>query len=386
MHGEMRRISPLKKNHSPYKLLTYKQKHFNGRRFYSFPAFDRSPKVASQNHTFVRLGKFEKGGTMASVTTLKTPMTCEPCRHHGRLKNDFIWTVSPAFPMFKSYQSKITGRSSRSGFTLIELLVVIAIIAILAALLLPALSSAKLKAKRIQCVSNLRQWGLGFQMYALDNTDSMPAGWYDPNGMWMVALQPYIPGASIGGTLCYCPVATLQTRDLLANFWVTTGTTFLAWGRMGSNGYTIASSQTPSGGTSTWGRPGMAGSYGFNGWMANPPAAADAGDPQAGGYWKKMTAAGRFANAPLFADCVWQGANPSPTDQPPTAAGQCAVDASMPSFCIPRHTGRTPLNMGFIDGSVSTVGLRQIWQLPWSANYNAALAPALWPTWLKAYN
>ena len=321
---------------------------------------------------------------MLNVTTLKDPITCESCRRHARFKKNVIRVVLPAFPMFKPRKSKIT--PSRAGFTLIELLVVIAIIAILAALLLPALSAAKLKAKRIQCVSNLRQWGLGFQMYALDNTDSMPAGWYDPNGMWMFALQQYIPGASIGGPMCYCPVAQNQTRDMLPNFWVTTGCTFLAWGRMGTNGYTIGSSQTPSGATSVWGRPGMAGSYGFNGWMANPPAAADAGDAQAGGYWRKLTAAGRFSNAPLFSDCVWQGSNPAPTDTPPVAPGDCAVDAAMPSFCIPRHTGRSPLNMGFIDGSVSSAGLRQIWQLPWSANFDPTQGPALWPTWLKSYN
>lgn len=95
----------------------------------------------------------------------------------------------------------------RNAFTLIELLIVIAIIAILAAMLLPVLDQAKQRAWTVQCISNLRQVGMGMKMFADENGEFYPESgsdiyWnaIDPHtgkASWMQQISAYTMGTNV---------------------------------------------------------------------------------------------------------------------------------------------------------------------------------------------
>ena len=127
--------------------------------------------------------------------------------------------------MSKSVLKVKTGAQSKPGFTLIELLVVIAIIAILAALLLPALSAAKFRARCVNCTSNYRQWGITASMYSGEHHEALPTFPFPTTGgannAWDVSLN-MVPGlANYGLTIpmWFCPVRSTEYDAADAGFY-----------------------------------------------------------------------------------------------------------------------------------------------------------------------
>src|SRR5713101_6929093 len=111
----------------------------------------------------------------------------------------------------------------KNGFTLIELLVVIAIIAILAAILFPVFAQAREKARQSTCLSNMKQMGLAFNMYAQDYDETF--GWQkvsdncpdfgragNPEPSWNMSILPYVKSRQI----FTCPSATKESNPKYA--------------------------------------------------------------------------------------------------------------------------------------------------------------------------
>ncbi len=217
------------------------------------------------------------------------------------------------------------------AFTLIELLVVIAIIAILASMLLPALSAAKLKAQRVNCVGNLKQLTAANSIYATDFNAYIPwfyGGGANASHTWMESLLPY-HGNSTGVRFCPSGASTQAITATNANV---QGTADGAW-------FCVQA-------------PGFYGSYGYNGWLYS--GATTYGDPAK--YFGKETAVAKPAQTPTFYDSTWVDAWPLATDKVPSPAnlyngGDFNANAGMPRFLLARHgkgpPGAAPRNLPF---------------------------------------
>jgi len=256
----------------------------------------------------------------------------------------------------------------RHGFTLIELLVVIAIIAILAAMLLPALSCAKMKAQKLSCLNNTKQLTLATLMYSNDGgffvayvNDNLPGA-----SLWMGTLITYYAKAD---SVRMCPAAPARDPLKTAN---TAGNCETAW---------------------TWGQstPVLRGGYALNGWLYADKASfrSDIQNPE-NYLFKKESAIQKPTLTPVIVDCVWVDLWPWESDLPPTDLYLATGTANPPMMArctIPRHGNckgtsiasrnfnpatRLPqsgINIGFADGHAQFVRLENLWDLYWHLDW-----------------
>jgi prepilin-type N-terminal cleavage/methylation domain-containing protein/prepilin-type processing-associated H-X9-DG protein len=262
----------------------------------------------------------------------------------------------------------VVKNKTNRGFTLIELLVVIAIIAILAALLLPALSCAKLRTHRVKCSSNLKQLGLACSLYFHDHGAMVPAITPGPSGVslvWLAPLQSYYAQVD---ALRLCPTAPEKLPLGTSMQW---GTAENAW---------TADNAAPT---------MYRGSYALNGWLY-------AGDDP----WHNTPAdaAKRFlrdtdiqypSETPVFMDAIWYDLWPEPTDPPARDlynGSQTPGVGQLGRCIIARHNGckgpgRAPrsvpagqqlvggINLVFFDGHAQAAQLESLWNFRWHRTY-----------------
>ncbi|MHC4111107.1 MAG: type II secretion system protein [Planctomycetota bacterium] len=259
----------------------------------------------------------------------------------------------------------------RKAFTLVELLVVIGVILLLTAMLLPALEKARNQAYTIKCQSNLRQWGVIYQMWLDERKDLL-----HEEGNGGILMQGWLPlGLHVDSQdypiedIRLCPMATTLASPNGSVHERQMGSEFVSWGRSGPIG-------------TKW--YDLYGSYGINEYVT---AGWNGHDYQ----WTETNIL-TPANIPILLDCMWKSGHPTNYDHPPLLEDRFRSRyVNMAVFCIDRHDGY--INGLFGDWSVRKVGLKELWTLKWGKEFNTAglytlaggVQPSYWPEWMRNF-
>jgi hypothetical protein len=235
------------------------------------------------------------------------------------------------------------------------------------------------RAKEMVCLSNLRQWGMMFEMYAEHyNGRFMHSFTAQPQAnRWVSALGDYYKWDD---EFTCCPNATIPWVD---EYGVDSG----AEGSSSGVGVTMAWGYMNQG---HWEKP-MKGSYGINGWCIDPQPDREPGGGNSDWFWRGPIVAGA-AFVPLFLDAQRYTGRALHTDRPPAYSGESwNTDAQMGRYCLNRHNGSA--GCLFLDFSARKVGLKELWTFKWHRQFKTSGAwtkaggvlPRYWPPWMREF-